>query len=97
MDIRKLRVVRVNKVFVIVEDGSQLGSIHISEVGNYFIKNLQEVFKPDDILYGDLINEEKKYYSLKVGHSIPKAWLERGGGFLGLQNYLEKFKGESND
>lgn len=95
MEVRQLKIIRISKVFLIIEDGNKVGSIHISEVGKYYIKSLEELFEVGDTVYGVLIDKEKKYYSLKVGHTIPKFWLERGGGFLGLKDYIEKFeKGE---
>lgn len=92
MEIRKLKVVSSSKSFVVVEYKNKIGSIHISEVSNGYVKDLQELFKKDDIVYGILLNEEKKLYSLKRGHSLYKKAIESGGGFFALQKYIEKFE-----
>lgn len=108
--VERLKVVEIkgNGVIVSLNNGTT-GFIHISEVSHSFIEDLERLFKVGEIIYGvkKKTHYGKTYYSLKVGHTMPRAVQrkfhvsESGGGYLGLvhlqNSKLAKNKRRNND
>ncbi len=95
MKIQKLKVMKINKYYLLVKDSKEeLGSIYISDVANYYIDDLSSLFKSGDLIYGVECGTYKKQksYSLKEGHNKNKVKCETGGGFLVLRDFMEKFE-----
>ncbi len=95
MKIQKLKVVRINKYYLLVKDtNEELGSVYISDVANYYIDDLSSLFKTGEFVYGVECGEYKnqKSYSLKEGHDQNKTKCETGGGFLILKDFMDKFE-----
>lgn len=100
-NIEKLRVIRVNTNNVFVENlENQRGIIFINEVANSFIVSLPSVLKTGDIVYGYLFKKEgnKRFYSLKVGHTSSSRFVnETGGGYLGIKYLLNNYEKKNNE
>ncbi len=95
MKIQKLKVVKINKYYLLVKDAKdEIGSVYISDVANYYIDDLTLLFKPGEFVYGVECGEYKKQksYSLKEGHDKTNAKCETGGGFLILKDFMSKFE-----
>lgn len=95
MKIYKLKIVEITKYYLVVQDKfMDKGTIHISEVANTFIENLEAHFTIGDTVYGMKISDYRgrSSYSLKKGHHSLKLKIakENGGGFLGLEYMLQK-------
>ncbi len=104
-DIIRLKVVVIKRNGLIVEqvDGES-GFIHISEVSHAYIDDLNNYFQIGDIIFGKKTKSHygKNYYSLKIGHTMPRniqkkfKVSETGGGYLGIlykqNNIMNKTK-----
>lgn len=96
--IEKLKVVKINKNNIIVVNlKGEKGIIYISNISNSFIVSLEAMFKPNDTIYGYLIDVEgtRRFYSLKVGHmkkKLTRPIVETGGGYLGILYLVNKIK-----
>ncbi len=93
--IEKLKVLKVNKNNLIVENTiNKRGIILIKNVSYYYVEDLSRDFKEGDTIYGILIEtiENRRFYSLKIGHDKKKVKLlrETGGGNLGIYFLLNK-------
>lgn len=101
--IEKLKIIKINHSSLLVENMvGKKGLIHITEVSNSFIVNLEDIFSVGDIVYGYLIKEQgyKRFYSLKVGHSNErnrKMINETGGGCLGVKYLVKKLEPKNID
>lgn len=109
-DIARLKVEVIKKNGLIVQQiNGESGFIHISEVSYGYVDDLNNYFQVGDMIYGMKTKSHygKNYYSLKVGHTMPRALQkkfkasETGGGYLGIiyqQNIkLKKYKRRKND
>lgn len=92
-DIYRLKVVVIKRNGLIVQQSNgDSGFIHISEVSHSFVDDLNNYFTIGDTIYGVKTKTHygKNYYSLKVGHTMPRNIQKRfkasetGGGYLGL-------------
>ena len=95
--IEKLKIVKINKTNIMVENNlHQKGTVLIRNVSHYFVSDLEKLFCVGDIIYGEFLNEanEKRYYTLKNGHSLGKNKYikESGGGHLGIYYLLNKLE-----
>ncbi len=99
-EISRLKVVVIKRNGLIVQQiNGESGFIHISEVAHCYIDDLSNYFKVGDMIYGVKTKTHygKNYYSLKVGHTMPRNIQKRfkvtetGGGYLGIK-YLQNTK-----
>lgn len=83
-------------VFVSLED-NYVGMVHISEVSNKFVENLEDKFKIGDLVKVKVlsIDEDKLQVKLsikKIGTQIKNnGIIEKGSGFEMLKNSLKKW------
>lgn len=89
-------------IFVRVPDSDYSGLIHISEIDNSFIKNIENYANIGDKIYANIIDIDKKnkHLSLSIknmnyNNSLNSKVQESISGFLPLHNKLDKWIEES--
>jgi len=96
-DIIKCEVTGVTNYGVFVKIGNDYdGLIHISEISNKFVNNIEKLFLPGDIIDGKVleIDDDKKQVKLSIKQINTKSKKkriieERGKGFEPLKENLE--------
>jgi translation initiation factor 2 alpha subunit (eIF-2alpha) len=59
------KVIKINPTFILLEFDNKIGICHISEVSDYRVENIQEIFKINESYYFLLLKNDdlkKKYY-----------------------------------
>lgn len=92
--IEKLKIIKVNSNNLIVENNeNNKGIIHINEISNSYIADLESLYDVGLTVYAVLLKKEgfRRFYSLKRGHSSTNKFVkETGGGCLGLIYLIDK-------
>ena len=98
-DVIKCEVTGVTNygVFVKIEDSDYTGLIHISEISDKFVSNIDKLYIIGDVIDATIldIDNEKKQYKLSVKDlnkkKNKKSITEKGQGFTPLKENLDKW------
>lgn len=99
-EIYKLKITKILRSGLIVKQmNGKEGFIHISEISDGYIENINKTFSISMYVYGKLISSEEERYnfSLKEGHTIGKDIQKRyhvyetNGGYMPIFYHMKAF------